>query len=68
MNQAVLRRLANAPPGYVDDALQGKIVGRVDQHAQVRHQVLDLAALVEAHAAYDRVRDALAAQRLFEHA
>ena len=47
----------------VDDPHQREVVPRVAQHPQVGHEVLDLGAVVEAHAAHQRVGD-LARQQL----
>jgi hypothetical protein len=52
----------------VDDALPRHLVVGVHQRAQVRKRVLDLAPVVELHAAEHAVRDARAHERLFEHA
>ena len=53
--------------GHVEDAAQVDRVGGVGQHAQVGQGVLDLAALVEPHAADDLVGQADADERLLEH-
>ena len=45
------RGVADAPLGHVDDALGADEVLRVHEEAQVREEVLDLAPLVEPHAA-----------------
>ena len=53
----------DAPLGHVDDALQGHLVGGVDQHPQVGQHVLDLAPLVEAGAADHLVGHARSGRR-----
>ncbi len=58
----------DAPLGHVEDPLHADLVGRVDDSPQVRHGVLDLAAVVEAGAADDLVRDPEAHQRLLDDA
>ena len=54
--------------GDVDDALQRDRVSRVDQQRQIGERVLDLGALVEARAADHLVRQAVANERVLEHA
>ena len=58
------RRAAGAPMARRN----GDVVERVHHEAQVRDDVLDLAPLVEAHAAHDQVRDARPPERVLEHA
>ena len=60
--------VADAALGHVEHALDTDLVGRVDDGAQVRHRVLDLAPVVEASAAHHLVRHAQADERLFHHA
>ena len=57
---AALRRVHHAPPAHF-------VVG-VHERAEVREQVLDLAAVVELHAADDAVRNAGAHELLFDDA
>ena len=57
---AALRRVHHAPPAHL-------VVG-VHERAEVREQVLDLAAVVELHAADDAVRNAGAHELLFDDA
>ena len=66
--QAVDAGVADAAPRLVDDAPQRDLVGRVVEHAQVRHRVLDLGALVEARAADHLVGHAVADEQVLEHA
>ena len=49
--QHLQRSVAEAALGHVDDALEGEIVGRLCDHAQVGERVADFHALVEARAA-----------------
>ena len=60
------RAVADAAGRDVDDAHQGDGVERVLDQAQVGEQVLHLAALVEAGAADEPVRDVAADERLFD--
>ena len=62
------RRVADAAPRRVDDALPRHFVVGVHERAEVRQRVLDLAPVVELHAAEHAVRHARANQRLLEHA
>ena len=66
--QALDRRRADAARRRVDGALEAGIVIANRDEAQIRERVLDLHALEEAQAAVDAVRQAVADQRLFEHA
>ena len=66
--EAVEHSLADPPRRHVDDAAQADIVVRIDDDLQVRQRVLDLAPLVESHAADDAVRHARAHQRIFYRA
>ena len=63
-----LRGLADPAPRRVDDALERDDVVRVGQERQVGERVLDLRALVEARPADHLVADAVADQRVLEHA
>ncbi len=56
--QKLHRRVAQPALGHVDDALEGKIVGRRMDHAQIGERVADLGALIEARAADHPVRQA----------
>jgi len=58
VSQASLRR--------VDDALEGEVVGRLADEAEVSHGVTDLEALVEARAADDAVVEAQRDEAVFE--
>ena len=68
VDEAVQRRVADAAPRPVRDPPQADGVERVVDHLQVRHDVLDLGALVEARAADHLVGDALAHEHVLEHA
>ena len=46
--------------GHIDDALEGEIVGRRIDHAQIGQRVADFGALVEARAADDAIGQARA--------
>ena len=50
--------VAEAALGHVDDALEGEVVGRLVDQAQVGERVADFHALVEARAADDAVGQA----------
>ena len=56
--QHLQRRVAEAALGHVDDALEGEVVGRLVDQAQIGQRVADLGALVEARAADDAVGQA----------
>ncbi len=62
------RRVAHAALGRVDDAAEAHAVVGVGQDPQVRQGILDLAAVVELHAAEDLVRDARADELLLDDA
>ena len=62
------RRVADAAARPVGDAQERDRVVRVVEHLEVRDEVLDLGALVEARAADHLVRDALAHEDVLEHA
>ncbi len=48
--QHLQRGVAEAALGHIDDALEGQIVGRLRDHAQIGERVADFGALVEARA------------------
>ena len=50
----------------VDDAQEGAVVIGIDQQAQIRHHVLDLAAVEKALPAAEKIGDGLLAQGLLE--
>ena len=52
------RGVAEAALGHVDDALEGEVVGRAGDAAQIGEGVADLGALVEARAADDAIGQA----------
>ena len=54
--------------GRVDDALEGEVVGRLRDHAQIGQRVADLHALVEARPADDAVGQAELDEALLEFA
>src|SRR5262249_53136460 len=58
----------DAPDGRLDGPAERDVVRRVDGQADVRERVLDLLALVAAHAPDDAVRHARAPQPVFHHA
>ena len=60
--------VAQAPLGLVDDALEGEVVGRLRDHAQVGERVADFHALVEARAADDAIGQAELDEAVFEFA
>ena len=60
------RLVAEAALGLVDDPLEGEVVGRLDDQAEVGDGVADLGALVEAEAADDLVGEADGDEALFE--
>ena len=62
------RRIADGALGHVDDAAHGDVVRRVDHHAQIGQDVLDLLAVVEPQSAIHAVFDAALHERLFNHA
>ena len=65
--QAIHARVADAAPRPVRDAQERGGVERVVQHLQVRDEVLDLGALVEARPADDLVGDPLADEHVLQH-
>ena len=52
------RRVADAAPRHVDDALEGEVVGGLDGRAEIGERVADFLALVEARAADDAIVEA----------
>ena len=66
--QAGERRIANPASRPVGDAEERDGVDRVVEHLEVRDDVLDLRALVEARPADHLVRDALPNEHVLEHA
>ena len=62
------RRVADTAARRVDDALPRHFVVGVHERAEVRERVLDLAPVVELHAAEHAVRDARADERLLDDA
>ena len=54
--------------GHIDDALEGEIVGRRIDHAQISERIANLGALVEPRAADDAVRQAERDEAVFEFA
>ncbi len=68
IGETVKRCLADAAARRGDRAPKGDVVGRVDDQTQVGEQVLDLAPLVESHAAHDDVGNARPAERVLENA
>ena len=60
--------VAQAALGHVDDALEGEIVGRLRDHAQVGERVADFGALVEARAADHAIGQAELDEAVFEFA
>ena len=56
--QQLERRVAEPALGRVDDALEGEVVGRLVDEAQIGERVADLRALVEARAADDPIGQA----------
>ena len=62
------RRISDRAPRRIDDARQRYVIGRVDQRAQIGHDVLDLAAIVELRRAVDAVGQARAHKHFFHNA
>ena len=60
------RLVAEAALGLVDDPLEGEVVGRLGDQAEVGERVADLGALVEAEAADDLVGEADGDEALLE--
>ena len=61
-------RVAEAALGRVDDALEGEIVGRLRDAAQIGERVADFGALIEARAADDAIGQAERDEALLEFA
>ena len=66
--QHLHRGVAEAALRHIDDALEGEIVGRRIDHAQIGQRVADFGALVEARAADDAIRQAERDEAVFEFA
>ena len=66
--QHLQRGVAEAALGHVDDALEGQIVGRLRDHAQIGQRVADFGALVEARPADDAIGQAELDEAVFEFA
>ena len=66
--QHLQRGVAEAALGHVDDALEGEIVGRLRDHAQVGEGVADFGALVEARPADHAIGQAELDEAVFEFA
>ena len=66
--QPVEGRVADPAARPVRDPVERDRVGRVVDHLEVRDQILDLGALVEARAADHLVGDALAYEHVLQHA
>ena len=66
--QHLERGVAEAALGHVDDALEGEIVGRLRDHAQVGQRIADFGTLVEAGAADDAIGQAELDETVFEFA
>ena len=66
--QALQRGVAEAAARHVDDALEGEIVGRLVDEAQIGERVADLGALVEARAADDPIGQAEGDKTVLEFA
>ena len=60
--------IAEAALGHVDDALEGEIVGRLCDKAQIGQGIADFLALIEARTADDAVIDPQGDEALFEFA
>ena len=60
--------VAEAALGHVDDALEGEVVGRLRDDAQIGQRVPDFGALVEARAADDAIGQAELDEAVFEFA
>ena len=66
--QHLQRGVAQAALGRVDDALEGEIVGRLRDHAQIGERVADLHALVKPRPADDAIGQAELDEAVFEFA
>ena len=60
--------VAEAALRHIDDALEGQIVGRRIDHAQIGERIADFGALVEARAADDAIRQAERDEAVLEFA
>ena len=60
--------VAEAALGHIDDALEGEVVGRLRDHAQIGEGIADLGALVEPRPANDAVGQAELDEAVFEFA
>ena len=63
--QQLDRRVADAAARDPDRPAEGLVVRGVGDQLQVRHQVADLAAVVEPHGAHEPIGDGVPAHRLF---
>ena len=59
-------RVANRTLGYIDDAPHGNIVCRIDHHAQIRQNVLDLLAVIELESAVHPIANTRLHKRFFD--
>ena len=66
--QHLQRGVAEAALGHVNDTLEGEIVGRLRDHAQIGEGVADFHALVEARAADHAIGQAELDEAVFEFA
>ena len=62
------RRLAEAALRHRDRAPERLVVGGIRDELEVRHEIADLAPVVEAHRADEAIRHRVPAQRFFERA
>ena len=62
------RRLADAAAGHVDDPLEGEVVGRLHDAAEIGERVADLLPLVESRAADDAIVEAERHEPVLERA
>ena len=60
------RGVPDAAPRHVDDPQEGLVVGGVGDESQIGQEILDLAALIEAHRADEAIRNPAEAEGLFE--
>ena len=60
--------VAEAALGHIDDALEGEIVGRRIDHAQIGERIADFGALVEPRAADHAIGQAERDEAVFEFA
>ena len=67
LSDALDGRVADAARRIVDDAAESLVVARVDNQADITHQVADLLVVVERRTLVDAVGDAAAPQVLFQH-